>query len=189
MDKRQQLIHTALTLFYAHGIHAIGINEILKESGIAKKTLYHHFASKEALVVAALEERNQRFLTWLNSHLEKGKNDWDVVEKLFSALSDWFLDKAEELGHFRGCFFINTSAEYGDPNSAINQRCQQHKQDVQALIQRHLPNTQADTVEAICLLKEGAISSAYVSRDTNAAKVSLAIVRTLLNTQTSDEKS
>lgn len=53
--KRQQLINIALQLFYEKGINSVGINEILSVSGIAKKTLYNHFTSKEDLVLAALE--------------------------------------------------------------------------------------------------------------------------------------
>ena len=43
MDKKEQLVATAFNLFYKYGIHAVGINRVLEESGIAKKTLYNHF--------------------------------------------------------------------------------------------------------------------------------------------------
>ncbi|MDF4603837.1 TetR/AcrR family transcriptional regulator, partial [Vibrio parahaemolyticus] len=52
--KKQLLIDTALSLFYKQGINSIGINEVLKVSGVAKRTLYSHFESKEALILAAL---------------------------------------------------------------------------------------------------------------------------------------
>ena len=68
-DKRTQLIDTALQLFYLQGIHAIGINEILATSGIAKKTLYNHFASKEALIQACVIERDKRFMHGLRSNV------------------------------------------------------------------------------------------------------------------------
>jgi AcrR family transcriptional regulator len=63
--KRQQLIDTALPLFYEKGINSVGINEILSVSGIAKKTLYNHFTSKEELVLAALEQRNDNLMAYL----------------------------------------------------------------------------------------------------------------------------
>ena len=55
MGRRQDLIDTALRLFYEHGIHAIGINQVLQEAGVAKQTLYNHFESKDSLVEAAVE--------------------------------------------------------------------------------------------------------------------------------------
>ncbi|MGB3601611.1 MAG: TetR/AcrR family transcriptional regulator [Marinomonas sp.] len=168
-SKRQTLIETALTLFYRNSIHSIGINEILSVSGIAKKTLYHHFAGKEALALATLEARNQRFLQWLTNLLDGAKNDQDVIDKLFHGLNDWFHDKVPELDSFRGCFFINTCAEFSAEDCAISQYCRQHKEQVRHLIQQALSNQDASFVDLICLLKEGAISSAYVSQDREAA--------------------
>ena len=46
-DKKKLLIDTALHLFYENGINSVGINEILKVSGVAKKTMYNHFKSKD----------------------------------------------------------------------------------------------------------------------------------------------
>lgn len=65
--KQQQLIQTAFALFYRDSIHGVGINQILQEAGIAKKTLYHHFASKDELVLAVLAYRDEVFLTGLNN--------------------------------------------------------------------------------------------------------------------------
>ena len=60
-NARVQLIDTALDLFDRHGFHAVGIDKILSAAGLAKMTLYHHFESKEALIVAALEKRDAGF--------------------------------------------------------------------------------------------------------------------------------
>ena len=58
--KREQLLSTAVDLFYREGYHATGIDRILAESGVAKMTLYKHFRSKDELIMAALEVRRQR---------------------------------------------------------------------------------------------------------------------------------
>ncbi|WP_108125480.1 TetR/AcrR family transcriptional regulator [Saccharospirillum mangrovi] len=179
-EKRQALLETALGLFYSHGVQSIGINEVLKVSGIAKKTLYHHFPSKEALVLAALKERNRRFLAWLEPQLAKGETDAEVVENLFEALDAWIHDDAKELGKFRGCFFVNTSAEFGDVNSDIAQYCRLHKQQVRARIGHYLVSKDEAFLDSICLLKEGAISSAYVSNDLEAAIKGLRAAKALI---------
>jgi len=59
VDKREHLIRVAFDLFYREGVHAVGINRVLAESGVAKKTLYHHFASKDDLVAATVAYRDQ----------------------------------------------------------------------------------------------------------------------------------
>ena len=61
MDKKEQLVATAFNLFYKYGIHAVGINRVLEESGIAKKTLYNHFSSKEDLIAATVEYCDQQY--------------------------------------------------------------------------------------------------------------------------------
>ena len=164
-DKRQILIDTALSLFYAKGVNSIGINEILKVSGIAKKTLYNQFESKEALVLAALEQRNSIFLRWLKTVLNEAKTDRELIERLFNALTAWFSNSVHELGDFRGCFFINTSAEFSDPNSEISLYCQFHKQQVREVIGKHLSAANEELLDAICILKEGAITTAYVENN------------------------
>ena len=70
MSKRDQLIDTAEELFYQHGFNATGIDKILAEAGVAKMTLYNHFKSKDALIEAALQRRDERFRDWLSAQVE-----------------------------------------------------------------------------------------------------------------------
>lgn len=165
--KRQILIDTALELFYRNGINSIGINEILKSSGVAKRTLYTDFDSKEALILAALHQRHERFIDWLESKLSDSDSDTDIIQNLFNALANWFDNQEPTLGDFRGCFFINTSAEFSDTDSEISRFCNQHKQQVRRVIQRHLHSKDPLLLESICVLKEGAITTAYMSGDSH----------------------
>ncbi|MCA7015176.1 TetR/AcrR family transcriptional regulator [Dickeya dadantii] len=169
-DKRQQLIATALTLFNQKGINSVGINEVLEVSGVAKKTLYHHFPGKNELVLATLAYRDQIFMTWLSSALEQAATPHDVVQRLFHALTDWFRGDVKELSAFHGCFFINTAAEIRDPSSPIAQYCREHKQKVRLLLKQHLPTTSEAFIDLLCLLKEGATVAAFVGQDLDAAE-------------------
>lgn len=161
--KRQLLIDTALDLFYKNGINAIGINEILAVSGVAKRTLYTHFVSKDALVVAALELRHQTFMTWLENTLLSAKSDQEVVAQLFHGLERWFNHQEPMLGTFRGCFFINTCAEFSDSTSDVFRLCHRHKQEVKARIAQQLHEPNAILLDAICIMKEGAIVTAQLT--------------------------
>jgi AcrR family transcriptional regulator len=64
-DSRKRLVQAALKLFGSHGYHNTGIADILKESGVKRGSLYHHFSSKEELGYAAIDEE-------VRIHLEKG---------------------------------------------------------------------------------------------------------------------
>ncbi|WP_027856867.1 TetR/AcrR family transcriptional regulator [Marinobacterium jannaschii] len=174
-DKRTLLVETALQLFYQQGIHAVGINEVLKAAGVAKKTLYSHFASKEELIAATIELRDRRLRGWLEFCLTEQPDGAPAIKAIFTALDDWFNERVEMLGPFRGCFFINASAEYGEADCPIFQRCQQHKLALRQLMLKHCevvlgPGEEAEQLcDSLVLLKEGAIISAHLLGDKSAA--------------------
>lgn len=168
--KRELLIDTALRLFYENGINSIGVNQILKVSGVAKKTLYHHFESKEILILAALKKRHLSIINWLETKLYGADSNEELIIQLFSALEEWFTDSEPMLGHFRGCFFINSSAEFSDLSSDISVFCQSHKQQVREVIAQHMKKEDSLLLNAICIMKEGAITTAYVSGDHSVAR-------------------
>ncbi|MDX1458095.1 MAG: TetR/AcrR family transcriptional regulator [Marinobacter sp.] len=186
MEKREQLVQTAFRLFYEQGIHAVGINLVLQESGIAKKTLYHHFPGKESLVEAAIRHRDDTYLLWLCQRLGAVPPGKPAILELFNALDDWFHSQVPEIDHFRGCFFINASAEYGDRSSAIHQACAEHKAKVTELIRTHVDALSAsearaeDLTRLIVLLKEGAISVAHVQGNLEAAREAKRVVESVL---------
>ncbi|MBB1485956.1 TetR/AcrR family transcriptional regulator [Oceanospirillum sediminis] len=184
-SKRQQLIETAFRLFYRNGIHAVGINQILKESGIAKKTLYHHFSGKEALLLAVLKYRDECFLQWLSGRMEETREGLPALEVIFDALDDWFNNRVDSLMHFQGCFFINTCGEFGDLQHEVHQQCTQHKTAVEQLVRRQVNQLEGITypeqlTQNICQLKDGAIVQAHVQGDTMAALRSKKLIRPMV---------
>lgn len=184
MTKPDLLIHAAFKLFYQHGIHAVGINTILAETGVAKKTLYHHFASKEALVEAVLIYRDQIFMDWLISRMMTAGEGRVAVLALFDALDDWFHNRVDTLLPFKGCFFVKANGEFSD--HIVNDLCQRHKQNITSFIQANLVGycsglSTGDLAQNISLLKEGAIAQAYVAGDLDAAKRAKSMAVALLS--------
>lgn len=185
--KKQHIINTAMKMFYANGIHAVGINEILKESGVAKKTLYHHFSGKEQLIVETLIQRDKNFVTWFEGRLNEVSPGRDALLHVFSALDDWFKSNTGILGDFRGCFFVNVSAEYSENDSEIFQQCSKHKKQIRALILSHTEILCQDKEKAteladmICVLKEGCINTAFVQQNLDIAKRLLPSIISFVN--------
>lgn len=167
--KKQLLIDTALDLFYQNGVNSVGINEILSVSGVAKKTLYRYFDSKEALIIATLMQRHEIFINWLHSCLNNSANNQEFVRSLFNALTKWFHNEVPELADFRGCYFINAAAECAEQSDEISRCCQQHKNRVRAALTVEMPVFDDSHFELICMLMEGAITCAYVQRDLSSA--------------------
>ena len=192
MDKKELLVRTAFKLFYTHGIHAVGVNLVLAESGIAKRTLYHHFPSKEHLIEAAVRHRDRSYHAWLVSRLDAVPAGKPALLELFNALNDWFHSRVPDLGHFNGCFFINASAEFGDRDNAIHQACAEHKTGIAALIRKHVDELSfpdgiiVEITNLVVLLKEGSISLAHVQGNLDAALEAKAILESVLQNRIAD---
>jgi AcrR family transcriptional regulator len=76
---RERILATAGRLFYIHGYHAVGVDTIIAESGVAKMTLYRHFATKDELIAACLERANIQVLELLD---EAARSVDDPCDKL-----------------------------------------------------------------------------------------------------------
>jgi AcrR family transcriptional regulator len=92
LSARERILDTAYELFSTNGIRAVGIERIIDDAGVAKKTLYRHFASKEALVLAFLDTRHQRWTSgWLEPQIrELAATPRERSLALFDALDEWF---------------------------------------------------------------------------------------------------
>ena len=168
---RDRIVETAERLFYAEGIRAVGIDRIIAEADVAKMTLYNHFASKDDLVLAVLEYReeqvNQMFQRRLDELTAKGL---DPLEAFFAALKQWL-----ESPGFRGCSFINAAVELADPQHQAAQFAASHKQRFQKMIASLLKQggyaKATSLAPAISLLVEGAIVTAVMQQSSKPASV------------------
>lgn len=166
---RQRILETAMRLFYADGLRATGIDRIIAESNVAKMSFYRHFPSKSDLVCAFLEERHRRWMVWFDEavgrHARKRRSRMPAVA---DALAEWFADPG-----FRGCAFINTSAEITDHHSREHAIVEAHKADLAsrlAALARADGLRSADEVGRLALLiVDGAIVRAQMSEGAEAA--------------------
>src|SRR5262245_66155474 len=84
---RERLLQTAGELFYEHGFQAVGIDRILAESGVAKMTLYRHFASKDELIAAYLEKADGEFWAWAEAAMSETSTPRERLIALLDALA------------------------------------------------------------------------------------------------------
>ncbi|PJK18204.1 TetR/AcrR family transcriptional regulator [Mycolicibacterium goodii] len=112
----RRILDTASMLFYAHGIHAVGVDRIAAEAGVTKKTLYNRFGSKEALVIAYLRKREEQWRAILSEHLERNPEPGiDRVLAPFDAAQSWYPGRST-----KGCSAVNARAEEGpDPTGIL----------------------------------------------------------------------
>jgi AcrR family transcriptional regulator len=124
---RERILDTAKRLFYRDGLRATGIDRIVAESGVAKMSLYRHFASKDDLIAAFLDWRHEHWTSWFTAAVEARLARGAGLAAVADVLGEWFGQD-----DFRGCAFINAVAETGatdDPRHL--EQAVRHKRDLE----------------------------------------------------------
>jgi AcrR family transcriptional regulator len=114
---RERILATAYELFAHRGIQAVGIDAIVEQSGVARQTLYRHFNSKQELVLAFLERREQLWTKdWLQGEVERAASEPEGrLLAIFDVFDGWFHSP-----DFEGCSFINVLLEAADPDDPVH---------------------------------------------------------------------
>lgn len=133
------------------GIRATGIDRVIAESSIAKATLYHHFATKEDLVVAVLEAQLADWRSQVQSADNPGALPAERVARLFDALA-----ATVRTGEFRGCPFSNALTELPGSRS-VRVVAERYRAEQLAHVAGLVGSEPTDaTVRTVVLLLEGA---------------------------------
>ncbi|MEU5743602.1 helix-turn-helix domain-containing protein [Streptomyces tendae] len=153
----RRVLEAAERLFYAHGIHAVGVDLIAAEAGVTKKTLYDRFGSKEQIVVEYLAGRDERWRDLLAGRLEAaGDGAAARVEAVFEASRAW----SARYGA-KGCSMINAHAEISDPAHPAHPVITGQKRwmlDLFTGLAREIDTAGADRLaRTLMLLHEGAL--------------------------------
>ena len=168
----ERILETADRLFYGQGIRAMGVDTIAAEIGISKRTLYNHFPSKDALIVAYLQRRLRLVPTSTKPPARQILDDFDRLERAFAAEG------------FRGCAFVNAVAELKDPKHAANQIAlafkEMRRQWFRELLGRAGVADPDGLSLQLMLLVDGAIAAVVVRRDPTVARAAREAARVLL---------
>jgi AcrR family transcriptional regulator len=132
-DARQRILDAAYELFSCHGIRAVGIDAVISRSGVARMTLYRHFASKDDLVLAFLERREKLWTyEWLQAEVERRATDpGERLLAVFDVFDEWFRRDG-----FEGCSFINVLLETADTSSRVGEASVAYLARIRAFLER-----------------------------------------------------
>ena len=169
---KERILDTAERLFYGAGIRATGVDTIAGEVGISKRTLYNHFASKDALIAAYLKRGFYEQRASETPPLEQILRTFDRLEKGFAAKD------------FRGCRFVNAVAELGEDDRAARKIAVDFKEGRRLWFRDRLAAIgvkDADTLATqLAMLVDGAIAMAMVRDDPSMARAAASAARVLL---------
>lgn len=159
---RDKILQAADHLFYSQGIQATGVDAVAAEADVSKRTLYNHFPSKDALVVAYLQRR-------LRPIRASGQPPADQILGLFSVL-----ERSFKSPDFHGCPFVNAVAELGEPNHAARTVAIEFKEQRRIWFRDLLTEAGARDPDGLAtqlmLLVDGAIATALVRKDPTVAR-------------------
>jgi AcrR family transcriptional regulator len=185
---RERILATASELFYHQGFRATGVNEVIKQSGVAKATFYSHFPAKDDLCLAYLEERSAAEKRSITSAVQAKRTPRAKFFAVMEAVLPWM-----EANNLRGCEYLNTVAEVPDPDNPLRRRGRQHYEWLHDFIKALAKNLiasdssrygkldargLADDYMAILI---GAIALAEVHHDTWPIKHAIKQVRRLID--------
>ena len=130
---RERILESAYELFSRRGIRSVGVDEVIARAKVAKATLYRHFPSKDDLVLAFLQRREQ---VWTHEWVEaearrRGSTPEERLLAIFDVFDGWF-----RRADFEGCSFINVLLEIADREHPVGRASATHLANIRAVVGR-----------------------------------------------------
>ena len=166
-------------LFARNGIQAVGVDEIIRQAGVAKASFYHHFASKDDLVLEFLNLREERWtLAWVEGEAKRrASTPQEQLLAIFDLFDEWFHRK-----DFEADSFVNVLLELG-PAHPAGRASIEHLGNVRAIVmnlaeEAGLRDTESFTRSWHILMKGSIVCAA--AGDADAAKRAQAMAKLLI---------
>jgi AcrR family transcriptional regulator len=188
LSARDRLLAAADELFYAEGVHVVGVDRIVERAGVTKASLYNIFGSKDELVRAYLEqhfrERQRRIARILAAYNTPRERLLGVFAEIEGALAS---------SEFRGCRFIRATAE-ALPGEASEIVAEEYRAWLRSLFTDLAKAVGASDAKQfgtqLFLLYDGAAVAARMDKDRGAAaKAVRSAVVALLDTAIPSKRS
>lgn len=180
---RERIDQSPYELFSRHGVRAVGVDEIVARSGVAKMTLYRHYASKVQLALAFLRRREELWTrSWLQAEVEKrAGGPCDRLLAIFDVFDKWF-----RRSDFEGCSFINVLLEIADRTHPLHHASVLHLANIRTFLGQLTAAAGASDPDGLArqwhILMKGSIVAAGEG-DPDAALRARAIARQLLRSE------
>jgi len=165
-----RLVLTATRLFNENSIHSTGIDQIIAEAGVARRTLYNQFGSKEGLIRAVMQRESNAWFEWLDSELALSdvRDPRQRIIRFFALLGNWF-----SRSDFKGCSFINAVGEHPLDN-CVRPIAKAHRQAnfeyIRGLLNGSKVSNLDKVADQIAILADGATVTAMVTGNHTTAE-------------------
>jgi AcrR family transcriptional regulator len=172
-DVRDRILETASALFYRRGVHAVGVDLVVEEAGVAKTSLYRHFGTKDDLVAAFLAREDEDF--WSTWDRATQKHVGDPGAELDAQL-EWIGERIGRPG-YRGCPQINVAAEFAEPEHPARKVAAAHKREMRERLKRIAERLGVDRPGELAAQLALLINGAFVSSQVLEAGEAVPVLR------------
>jgi AcrR family transcriptional regulator len=179
---RDRLLAAASELFYAEGIHNVGIDRVIEHAGVAKASLYAHFGSKDELVRAYLQSRHEARQARMLERIERHRSPRERVLAVFDSVAETVAQPT-----YRGCPFVRAASEMPGEGPAREVSAQARgwlRQLFTTLLREAGARNAPALARQFVLLFDGAVAAAQLDGDADAPKVARALAAGLLDAAT-----
>ncbi|MCR5980193.1 TetR family transcriptional regulator [Gordonia jinghuaiqii] len=177
-DPRDLVIRVADQLFNANGVHSVGMDKVRDAAGVSLKKIYSMFPSKEALILAVLDDRSRQWNAGIAECADGKTAPREKLLAIFDFLLGWF--GADE---FRGCAFINAYGELGAEMPSVADAVRRQKADFQEYVAGLVGELGGPPSLAaqLSILAEGAQTTAAIVGSTQPADDARSAARVLID--------
>jgi len=176
---RERLLAAAGELFYAEGVHTVGIDRVIERADVAKASLYSSFGSKDELIRGYLMQWHERIQQELTAKIARFDDPRSKLLGMFDHLVDTCRDPT-----FRGCPFLNANAE-SQPGGAAEEVADISRgwrwSLVLGLVKEIGVADPEGLARQLILLEDGAMVAARLDRDPASAEAARTAAKTLLD--------
>ncbi|HVQ92720.1 MAG TPA: TetR/AcrR family transcriptional regulator [Mycobacteriales bacterium] len=165
---KARILEAADDLFYNEGIHAVGIDRVIAQAGVAKGSLYYSFTGKDDLIRAYLAHRHGTWAERISAGIAAHTDPRDRIVAVYDVLATLFAQPG-----YHGCAFVNATAEAApdsvEARAATTFRAWLHDLflDLATGTDAADPNRLADT---LVLLYDGAVATSHMDKTPDAAR-------------------
>ena len=131
-ERQTIVLDTAERLFSSRSSRSVGMDELVRETGLGKMTVYRLFKSKDDLVGAYLSRKAATVLAQFDTELDR--HEGDPRAALLSVVD--IVDRDVTRAGFRGCPFTNVSSEYDDPEHPARSAAADYKFELHGRLER-----------------------------------------------------
>lgn len=126
-QSRDALLLVGQDLFLKSSFNCVGLNDILKSSGVPKGSFYHYFESKEDFGLQVVEQYHRQNSEDLAELLaDKSLTPYQQLRAFFEANISHFT----QIGYCQGCLMANLSQELADVNEKLRCRISELMQSI-----------------------------------------------------------